>query len=526
MKKKYFHRVLITLMAILLGFASLISNSIACDCVENNVCPLLERTLGDLEDAQALIKSFSYLKRNFARVKLLDAHACITQAQMKLVKCGIDNLSLWEMMNMMGNMGGDMGDMKEMMPSNFNELKQMLKMMSAMMPMMKQMISEMIGEITDTTVGLMKVEQLLFIVKAIIDISAVETVGLFDWKALHSISLAKYILNLYYTSICSAEICDHATTVATSVATSVATTAEAVPDEIVNDSGDTGPNTDGIENGITVWSADAELIGSDDASSGALTFTASQTGANITVEGDVNFSIYVAVFNMEMPFTLPFEGIPATMEDDNISFSFEGSISTDMGPCPVRFTLDGGAGTFILEILSPMVKAMLGFDTITGSAEIYNHATTAEAVPDEIVNDSSDTEDPNADGIENGIAVWSAEAELIGSDDASSGALTFTASQTGANITVEGDVNFSIYVAVFNMEMPFTLPFEGIPATMEDDNISFSFEGSISTDMGPCPVRFTLDGGAGTFILEILSPMVKAMLGFDTITGTAALTRL
>ena len=211
MKKKYFQRALITLMAILLGFALPISNSIASDCVENKVCPLLERALEDLDDVHAITSSFSYIKRNCARIKLLDAHACITRTQIRLAKCGIANLSLWEMMNMMG--GGNMGMMKEMMPRNLKELKQMFKMMSFMMPMMKKMMFQMIGEITDTTIELMKAEQLLVIVKAIIDICERETIGFFDWDALDNISLAKYILNLYYTLICSAEICDHATTV-------------------------------------------------------------------------------------------------------------------------------------------------------------------------------------------------------------------------------------------------------------------------------------------------------------------------
>ena len=110
--------------------------------------------------------------------------------------------------------------------------------------------------------------------------------------------------------------------------------------------------------------------------------------------------------------------------------------------------------------------------------------------------------------------------------DTGSGVLTFTANRAGTNITVEGNVHFNVYFAAFNMEMPVTLSFEDIPATIEDDNISFSFEYTI-TDMGmPCPVRFTVDGGAGTFIMELLDRKIIAMTGMDAVAGTVTLTQL
>ena len=129
-----------------------------------------------------------------------------------------------------------------------------------------------------------------------------------------------------------------------------------------------------------------------------------------------------------------------------------------------------------------------------------------------------------ADTLVTDDTVWS--AELTGLNDTGSGVLTFRANRTGTNITVEGDVKFNIYFATFNFEMPVTLSFEDIPATIEDDNISFSFEYTI-TDMGmPCPVRFTLDGGAGTFIMELVDPRISAMTGMDAVAGTVTLTQL
>ena len=102
-------------------------------------------------------------------------------------------------------------------------------------------------------------------------------------------------------------------------------------------------------------------------------------------------------------------------------------------------------------------------------------------------------------------------------DPAHSGELSITLSDSD---TVSGEAKTDIYIKTWHMSVAINIPFQDVPL-VEDENgdTTFSFEAEASAMGITCPLRFSVNLTAETFVIAILDPLIASMLG-ESFDGT------
>ncbi len=155
---------------------ALSSNALATgnDCMDD-VCELIADAQADMDDAATYIKKIGLIRRTLGKRQLVHAHACITGAQFKLMDCTVAALPL------------DM--IAGILPHNMAELQNLIQnVLPSMLPLIPDIL---INPIVET----MTVEQVLIVVKIVIDSALIDTHGILDIDALNNIAVAQRILD-------------------------------------------------------------------------------------------------------------------------------------------------------------------------------------------------------------------------------------------------------------------------------------------------------------------------------------------
>ena len=141
-------------------------------CAQKKVYPLLVKASNNLAEAYSYLKTNGMEERTSGKVSLLKAHANITVAQLRMIKCGFCERPLRRLL--------------KVAPEDFLDLLDLVTALNNSIPVALS--------IAKLGVEILTIETILLIVNIAIDHASIETAGLIDLDALNNISRAQAIL--------------------------------------------------------------------------------------------------------------------------------------------------------------------------------------------------------------------------------------------------------------------------------------------------------------------------------------------